>query len=102
MPDPGTLGVPGAAPPVAAPGLIPINYEQPSLPNTPSLTTSSQDNAPVSGLLADSIVGTGQPPSGSYYPPSSDGSILSQLPATGSSDGGFDTPFDQTNAFSSS
>lgn len=97
MPNPGLSPIPGAAP---APGLIPINYEQPSLPTTPSLTTSSQDKAPVSGLLADSIAGTDQPPSGSYYPPLSDGSILSQLPATGSSVGEVDTPFDLTNAFS--
>ncbi len=85
----------------------PIKYEQPSLPNEPILTTtttSSQVEAPLSGLLAGSIVDTaaGQPPSGSFYLPSSDESALSQLSSLDSWDGGVDASFDQSIALSAS
>lgn len=107
MPNPSILPAPGLVPGV--PVFVPINYEQPSLPNDPSLlttttTTSSQDEVPLSGLLAGSSVDTaaGQRPSGSFYLPSSDESILSQLPSLDSSGGGVNTPFDQSNAFSAS
>lgn len=94
--------MPGLAP--GAPVLVPINYEQPSLPNEPFLTTttstSSQVEAPLSGLLAGSIVDTaaGQPPSDSSYLPSSDEGVLSQLSSLDSSDGGVDASFDQSIA----
>lgn len=96
IPNPSILPVPGVAPGV--PVFVPINYELPSLPNDPSLTTvtktktSSQDGAPMSGLFAGSMVDTaaGQQPSGSFYLPSTDESILSKLPSFDSSDGGGD------------
>lgn len=97
--------MPGLAP--GGPVYAPINYEQPSLPNEPivtTTTTSSKVEAPMSGLLAGSIVDTaaGQPPSGSFYLPSSDESVLSQLSSFDFSDGGVDASFDQSIALSAS
>ena len=112
LPTPGRFPVPGLSP--VAPQFVPIIYEQPSLPNDPGLLTTTTtttttttapipDDALLSGLSAGSIVGTaGQPPSGSFHLPSSDESVLSQLPPLDFSDGGVDTPFDLSNALSAS